>query len=613
MADDWIKKHKRIDEANARMMAEQAVIKMSRKIDWQMKEESKAGLVEALLKSGNAQGLMFHTTPFRPAPPRWSLSGMMTRAALAFNRRFGDKFKRTTKPKDDDLPEILTDKKKAAADRLIATHYTVRRSGAVGLVVALLIALVVGILDLGMPAEVGLQMARDKARPTAASGDIVVIAKDERSAQVFGKWPWPRRYDAQLVDKLREMGSKTIVFDQIFADPTNPADDAALAAAFDRADNKVWLGVRFDENRFTGQRDAVLPIPMFSTRTRQAHSTTWLSLFGYAKDVPFNSKIGDIEYLSLAAVLAGFKNGHGPLKPDFAIDYKTIPTVSAVDLVQGRIDRNAIEGKTIVVGATSASMAETYQILGQGQGPRPRIYSLVIAAETIKAGIAHQLGFAIPLFISALIGFACAMRSAQRERNAILIAGAVCLIGLVLIADRLKLHFEMVPALLALSIFGVRDVLRGNVIAAMTTNAVSGLPNLAHLPFVKDAAKSVVVAVKVERFASLVSDMSLDDHKGLIESIAARINVIAPDCLVHDGDDGLYVILIAPDSVVEVDLVVEQLHALFTEKVVSLDSVLKIYVSIGMNDDANLRFGERVAVATDRALHSAFVTLRQVV
>jgi hypothetical protein len=151
------------------------------------------------------------------------------------------------------------------------------------------------------------------------------------------------------------------------------------------------------------------------------------------------------------------------------------------------------------------------------------------------------------------------------------------------------------------------------VIAAMTTNAVSGLPNLAHLPFVKDAAKSVVVAVKVERFASLVADMRLDDHRGLVESIAARINIIAPDCQVHDGDDGLYVILIAPDSVVEVDLVVEQLHALFTEKVVSLDSILKIYVSIGMNDDANLRFGERVAVATDRALHSAFVTLRQVV
>jgi hypothetical protein len=62
MVDDWIAKNKKIDEANARMMAEQAVIMMSSKIDWEMKEESKEGLVEALLKSGNAQGMMFHTT-----------------------------------------------------------------------------------------------------------------------------------------------------------------------------------------------------------------------------------------------------------------------------------------------------------------------------------------------------------------------------------------------------------------------------------------------------------------------------------------------------------------------------------------------------------------------
>ena len=611
MADDWVKKHKRIDEANARMMAEQAVIKMSSKIDWQMREESKAGLVEAILKSGNAQGLMFHTTPFRPAPPRWSLSGMMTRAALAYNRRFGDKFKRTPKPKDDDVPELLIDKKKAAAERLIATHYTVRRSGAVGLVIALLIALVVGITDFGEPAEIGLQVARDNARLAAASGDIVVIAKDERSARLFGGLPWQRRYDAQLVDKLRSMGAKTIVYNEIMSEPTNPADDAALASAFDRAKGKVWLSARLEENNSLEKWDARLPVQLFRDRTRQAHYNLWYGLFGNAEYFPRSGKIGSTIYPSQSEVLAGFQTRTGSVKPDFAIDYRTIPTVYADDIVQGLIDPASISGKTTVIAYVTETQGKIFRILGQGKAPG--VYSQVIAAETLKAGVARDLGYLIPLLLCALIGLACVMRNARRERNAILIAGAVGLVLLMLIGDRLKLHFEMVPALLALSIFGVRDVLRGNVIAAMTTNAVSGLPNLAHLPFVKDAEKSVVVAVKVERFASLVSDMSLPDHKGLVESIAARINVIAPDCQVHDGDDGLYVILIPPDSVVEVDLVVEQLHALFTEKVVSLDSILKIYVSIGMNDDANLRFGERVAVATDRALHSAFVTLRQVV
>jgi diguanylate cyclase len=455
-------------------------------------------------------------------------------------------------------------------------------------------------------------MGRDAVRRTAASGDIVVIAKDQHSAKLLGTTSeWKRRYDAQIVDKLRVMGAKTILFNEIMAEPSNPLDDAALAAAFERAGGKVWLSAQLAENSSYAKWDASLPMPLFRAKTRQAHYYLWHGIFGNAEYFPRSRKIGQSLYPSEVEVLAGVDSKEGSVRPDFTIDYKSIPTISAADFLLGVTNDLAISGKTVVIADFEYRWSKSVTILGQGGAPA--VYSFVIAAETLKAGAARQLGYLIPLLICALIGLACVLRSARRERNAILIAGAIGLIVLMFIGDRLKLHFEMVPALLALSIFGVRDVLRGNVIAAMTTNAVSGLPNLAHLPFVKGAEKSVVVAVKVERFASLVSDMSLADHKGLVESIAARINIIAPDCLVHDGDDGLFVILITPDSVVEVDLVVEQLHALFTEKVVSLDSILKIYVSIGMNDDANLRFGERVAVAIDRALHSAFVTLRQVV
>jgi diguanylate cyclase len=595
MVDEWIR-NKRIDEANARMMAEQAVIKMSSKIQWQMREESKAGLVEAILKSDTAQSLMFHTKPYRPSPPRWSLSGMMTRATLAFGRRF----KRQPALND-----------KHATERLIETHYTVKRSGAVALVIALLIALVVGVIDFGRPLEIGLQMGRDAVRRTAASGDIVVIAKDERSAKLFGGLPWQRRYDAQLVDKLRAMGAKAIVYEQAMADPQNLGDDQALAAAFDRARGKVWLGALAENNRITGGQDVVLPTPILRSKTKQAHSMFRYNVIGNVSDVSTFEEIGGKTYLSQSAVLAGLIPEAGSVKPDYAIDYQSIPTIAAVDVIFGMVDSSAIAGKHVIISVVSDSGAMRYPILGQGKAALA--YSFVIAAETMKNGPAKELGYLIPLLLCAVVGFACVMRSVRWQRNAIIAGGAVTLVMLMLIGDRLKLHFEMVPALLALSIFGVRDVLRGNVIAAMTTNAVSGLPNLAHLPFVKGAEKSVVVAVKVERFASLVAEMSLPDHKAFVESIAARINVIAPDCLVHDGDDGLYVILIHPNSAVEVDLVVEQLHALFTEKVVSLDSILKIAVSIGMNDDPNLRFGERVAVAIDRARHSAFVTLRQVV
>ena len=41
------------------------------------------------------------------------------------------------------------------------------------------------------------------------TSDIVVVAVDERSLSELGRWPWPREYHAQLVDKLAQAGVHT--------------------------------------------------------------------------------------------------------------------------------------------------------------------------------------------------------------------------------------------------------------------------------------------------------------------------------------------------------------------------------------------------------------------
>ena len=181
------------------------------------------GLTNALIKNDATGDLLYRNKPYQPKTP-WSISGILARITLAVQNRF--------KPK----PMFVSDEEEAdPAARLTQTHYEVKGSGAVGLVIALLIVLFVGMSGILRPVETGLQIGRDAARRHAASGDIVVIAKDDRSAKIFGSLPWPRRYDAQLVDKLRAMGAKRIVFNQIMADSFNRADDEALAAAFDRA------------------------------------------------------------------------------------------------------------------------------------------------------------------------------------------------------------------------------------------------------------------------------------------------------------------------------------------------------------------------------------------
>ena len=63
----------------------------------------------------------------------------------------------------------------------------------------------------------------------ANSDDVVVVAIDEQSFSAFDKqWPWPREFHAALVDRLKEEGAKEIIFDVVFAEPSNNESDQAL-------------------------------------------------------------------------------------------------------------------------------------------------------------------------------------------------------------------------------------------------------------------------------------------------------------------------------------------------------------------------------------------------
>ena len=70
----------------------------------------------------------------------------------------------------------------------------------------------------------------DAPRPGADSPIIVAI--DEPSlAEINMQWPWPRELHARLIESLRKAGASAIGLDIVFAEPSNPASDAALAAA----------------------------------------------------------------------------------------------------------------------------------------------------------------------------------------------------------------------------------------------------------------------------------------------------------------------------------------------------------------------------------------------
>lgn len=79
---------------------------------------------------------------------------------------------------------------------------------------------------------------------TEPDARISIGAIDDETVTKLG-WPFSRRYHAQLIDRLKSLGAKTIVFDVMFLDQIqeDPAGDRLLEQATKRAGNVIHAGL----------------------------------------------------------------------------------------------------------------------------------------------------------------------------------------------------------------------------------------------------------------------------------------------------------------------------------------------------------------------------------
>ena len=72
------------------------------------------------------------------------------------------------------------------------------------------------------------------------SDDIVIVAIDETSFSAFEtQWPWPRELHGMLIERLVEEGARDIIFDVVFAEPSEPDSDNYFADAISNAKNVI--------------------------------------------------------------------------------------------------------------------------------------------------------------------------------------------------------------------------------------------------------------------------------------------------------------------------------------------------------------------------------------
>ena len=462
--------------------------------------------------------------------------------------------------------------------------------------------LVFGLIDLGELPENTLRATRNSFHEHRASGDIVVVTIDEPALRRVGNWPWPRRYDGQIVDQLMKAGAKRVFFDINFSYPSNPIDDRAFADAIERS-GEVSLFVRSRKGAY-GSTQPVLdrPLPAFSKHAKLALATVRYNYQNAAWELPYSAMLDGKRVPSFAAALA---NVEGPAGASFPVDYSikvsSIPTYSAADLLSGRIPRSALAGKDVVIGLGSDILNDVFFIPGYGRGYG--VYIQTIGAETLKKGKPIDLGWLPGFFVAIGAAALAASRKRSRSRGLVLSVAIVAMLIGPAILDARLIFADITPGLFVLLTMAIglgwqRYRTRGLV------NPVSNLPNLNALRAHRNGRQEALVAARLMNYEEIVATLPRESERALIEQIVARLKVGSPGRILYQGDGGIFAWF--EDSRQPFGNHLEALYVLFRNPAriagLSVDLSIAFGVQVGSGRSAQNRLASAL-VAADEAAH----------
>jgi len=222
--------------------------------------------------------------------------------------------------------------------------------------------------------------------------NTIVIAIDEQSINAIGPWPWPRDKHAELINKLRESGAKSIYLDILLVGPdaTSPQNDEKLKQALLEHGNVV-IPMYIDELATKAQLIEVLPYhPFIEAAAVIAHPHIPCGGDGICRSVYLKEGLGSPVWPHLSLALMQRENsfqlqnsgipgerGETDIEGSYMLVYrdylnyipfgkaaqagnKHIRTISYIDVLEGSYANSDFENKTIFIGATAAGVNDIF-------------------------------------------------------------------------------------------------------------------------------------------------------------------------------------------------------------------------------------------------------------
>lgn len=478
-----------------------------------------------------------------------------------------------------------------------------RKSGVKILIWSTLAALVIGALGLAEPIESKLHEMRDRLRPKAPSGQIVAVGIDDQSLARLGSWPWSRSRHVALIDKLVAAGARRIFFDVSFATTSVAAQDRAFVEALKKAGN-VYLAAMRVRDPATGERHFKVPRPEYRKHAGVISVAVHYTGGASIRAVDYATDLGGLVVPTMPAALA---NRRGPVGNSFSIDYaispRSIPYVSAADVVEDSVDPAKLRGKDVVIGAASSEMGDVYYAPGVGQ--TNGMFIMIVAAETLLGGGVTQIGWFAPLIAGA--GLAAIFLFARRRwlGRLSLAVGILAVTVFPLVAETNHTTFDIIPLAILLAAAGgcgTWFTFRRSYRVLGNINAVSGLPNLNALREETPAANAVVVGARIRNFAEITSSLPPETERALVEQVVARLALGARGARIYQGDEGIFAWLSTADVTGPDQL--DALHALFRSPALIDGRPIDLSMTLGIDADTSRTLPNRLGatlVAADEA------------
>ena len=462
-------------------------------------------------------------------------------------------------------------------------------------------AFLLGLVNLSSIPEDMLRTSRNKLHQHKASGDIVLIAIDDASLKDVGRWPWPRRYYGQLIDRATAAGVDRIFFDVAVSTISDPKEDDIFAQALQRS-GRVILPVRSKQGPGSGEAQDLMPLPRFARHSDVASITFAYNYQNAVWRIPYAVSGTGQPIDSFAAKIARVRGGPSQeFVVDYSVDPRSIPVISARDLLNGTADLTILRGKQVVVGATTDTLSDTYFVPGTGK--LGGAYVHIIGAETLKSGRPVDFGW-MPAFVLSLIAGAGALLSRRTYHQSLILGGAtaVFLIAPVFL-EISQIYFDIIPALVTVlslqSVLAWRRWRSGGLV-----NAVSGLPNLSALLGNRAGRNQALIAARILNYAEITATLPADSEQQLIDQIVARLSVGAPQRTLYQGDGGIFAWF--EDSQAPFANHLEALYSLFRNPARVAGLPLDLTISFGVEIGSNRSLGNRLAsalVAAEEAAH----------